>query len=152
MARWMVLLMFVVAGCGTSDPATWETCSGCATRPDARWDVIADGAELSGSYDVVGPPDPYICLTVQHQTHCSAHVSDSATPRWDDVIMRAVSTTVLTAEPLTVGIWDKDTGGLDANDFVCSTELQVSAADLEAGGTLFSCPRGNAAFRFQYVR
>ena len=147
MVRSMALLI-LVAGCGTSDPSTWETCDGCAETAGTQWDVIADGAELNGDYDVLGPPDPYICLTVQGQTHCSAHVSDSSTPRWDYTIMRAVPTADLTDSTLAVNLWDKDTGGLDTNDFICSAEINITAADLDAGGILFSCARGNAAFRF----
>lgn len=149
MARTMALgILMLVAGCGTSDPSTWESCSGCAETAGAQWDVIADGAELSGGYDVLGPPDPYICLTVQGQTHCSTHVSDSADPRWDYTLVRALPTAALTDQPLAVNLWDKDTGGLDTNDFICSAQIQITDADLDAGGVQFNCSRGKAAFRF----
>jgi hypothetical protein len=106
---------------------------------------------VTGDYDVVGPPDPYMCLTVKGGTHCSSSESDTSSPRWGDTIVHLLTTADLTKAPLAVALWDEDTGGLDTNDFICSTEVQITSDDLEAGGIRFSCDRANAAFRFHFV-
>jgi hypothetical protein len=143
MNRTTALLILTVAGCGTSDPLTWSKCPGCA-EAGATWDLIADGAEVNGTYDPVGPPDPYLCVTVKGKTECSTSKSDTSSPRWSEAILHSVPTTDLTAG-LEVGLWDQDTGGLDTNDFICSTQVGVTDADLDAGGIRFSCSNGTTA-------
>ena len=146
----MRMLLVLLSACGTSDPLTWKTCSGCATA-GGTWDLIADGAEIRGDYDPVGPPDPYLCVTVQGHTHCTANQSDTSTPRWSQTLATSLTTSDLTSAPLPVALWDADTGGLDSDDFICSTDVTITAADLEAGGIRFDCTNGDASFLFQHV-
>src|SRR5689334_16107456 len=100
------LLLLVLTGCGTTDPRFWQTCDACAADANALWDVIADGAEIAGDYDVVGPPDPYLCLTIGGSTHCSSAKSDDASPRWNETILRSATTSQLTAKSASVDLWD----------------------------------------------
>jgi len=149
-------LLLALTACGTSDPRTWEKCdlTNCSVSADAEWDVIADGAEISGDYDVVGPPDPYLCLTVKGHSWCSSAKSDDASPRWDQTIARALTVADLTGAAVRADLWDQDTGGLDSNDLICSTELTVTADNLEAGGVRFTCSSNGttAAFLFRHVQ
>ena len=150
-----LLFTILLVGCGTSDPRTWENCdlTHCSTDPSATWDVIADGAEVSGDYDVVGPPDPYLCLTVASHAWCSSSISDSSSPRWNDTILRSATVDELTTGPLDVNLWDQDTGGLDTNDFICGTSISITTDDLRAGGIRFNCGSGTSAeFRFHFVQ
>ena len=148
------LLLLLLVGCGTTDPRLWDTCEGCAADPNALWEVIADGAEIAGDYDVVGPPDPYMCLTIGNLTKCTSAMSDDASPRWNQTLFHSTTTAFLTSGTVPPGaaIWDEDTGGLDTNDAVCGTSLPITGADLEAGGIRFACQSSMAAFRFKAVK
>jgi hypothetical protein len=151
--RIMMLMSLMWAGCGTSDPLTWQPCAGCATA-GATWSLIADGAEINGDYDPIGPPDPYICVTVGGATHCSSQQSDTSTPRWSETLATGLTTAELTTGALPVAMWDVDTGGFDSNDLICSTELTVTADNLEAGGIRFTCSSNGttAAFLFRHLQ
>lgn len=144
-----MLLLLLVCGCGTTDPGLWKTCSGCANA--GTWELIADGAEIRGDYDPVGPPDPYLCVTVLGHSHCTSNQSDTSSPRWSQTLATSLATSDLTAAPLAVALWDADTGGLDSDDLICSTSVAITAADLEAGGIRFDCSTANAAFLFQHA-
>jgi hypothetical protein len=146
----VALLLTIATGCGTTDPLLWNKCPGCAQDPSGSWDLIADGAEIEGDYDVVGPPDPYMCITVKGASECTTSQSDNASPRWNEVVASSLSTADLTVASLSVRLSDKDTGGLDTNDSICSTSIHITADDLEDGGIRFSCSRGTAAYRFRF--
>jgi C2 domain len=151
--RFAALAGLLVAGCGTSDPRTWEPCTDARCNdPSATFDVIADGADITGSYDVIGPPDPYLCVTLLGATHCSSEISDTSSPRWSETIVRAATVADLTGNPIAVNLWDQDTGGLDTNDFICGTELRLTTDDLDAGGASFDCGSGTqGALRFHFT-
>jgi hypothetical protein len=140
----------MLAGCGTSDPLTWKECPGCAAG-GGTWRLEADGAEINGDFDVVGPPDPFLCVTVKGATHCTSEQSDTSSPRWSQTLASNLTTADLTGSALSVAIWDKDTGGLDTNDFICSTSVTLTADNLEQGGVRFDCSHGTAAFLFRYL-
>jgi len=144
------MLLMLLAGCGTSDPLTWRPCPGCAAG-GGSWDLIADGAEINGDYDPIGPPDPYLCVTVGGTARCSSQRSDTSSPRWSQTIATGLSAAELT-RALPVALWDVDTGGLDSNDLICSTTVTVSDDNLEAGGVRFNCSNGTTvALEFVHV-
>jgi hypothetical protein len=151
---WALLLL--LTACGSTDSSSWEKCyeAPCHTGPDSRWDIYADGGDVSdGDWDFLGPPDPYICLSVAGKTHCSASKSDSNSPRWSDLLLQDVSAESLTKAPLGVAYWDKDTGTLlDGNDKICSGTVTITAADLAEGGVRFECGKGSATFTFHFLR
>jgi len=155
---WGALLL---VGCGSSDPRTWDKCTDarCAD-PAASWEVYADGGNVgSGSWDFVGDPDPYICLTVAGTNKCSQNISDSSSPRWSRQLFANVTGAQLTTSSgLSVGYWDQDTGGsLDPNDAICSGTIHVTMDDLAYGGIQFDCndvkgSHASATFRFHFLK
>jgi len=152
---WSVVALRLV-GCGSSDPDSWEKCDElpCNTGASSRWDVYADGGDVDErDWDFLGPPDPYICLSVGGRTECSSSVSDSSRPRWSDLLFSEISASQLVGTSLGVRYVDKDTDSwLDDNDAICSGSLRITPADLAEGGVRFDCERGSATFTFHFVR
>jgi hypothetical protein len=151
----LTALLATVCACGSTNPAFWEKCEGspCHTDGTSQWDIWADGGNVEGSHDFVGPADPYVCLTIDGDTECSSHVSDSDYPRWRDQLFSNIPASRFVGKTLAVSYWDKDTDTLlDKNDSLCKGSIIIDVADLEEGGVRYDCAEGDLTFTFHFVR
>lgn len=146
-----LVLSFLVAGCHTGPCggcADWETCdvasNQCVLNAGTVFDLVADDGKVPGSdWDpFYGPPDPYVCASLEGMESCSTPQSDDSSPSWNQELLADLGGDALLSARIGIRYEDSD---LDSDDLICNGTITVTSAELHAGGFNFNCSNGSYA-------
>jgi hypothetical protein len=144
-------LAFLVAGCHIAPCggcAGWETCdvaaNQCVLNAGTVFDLVAVDGKVPGSdWDpFFGPPDPYVCASLEGMEGCSTPQSDDSSPRWNQELLADLSGDGLLAAKIAIRYEDSD---LDSDDHICNGSITITSAELHDGGFTFDCHTGSYA-------
>ncbi|MGZ3429277.1 MAG: hypothetical protein ACXVCV_21645 [Polyangia bacterium] len=146
-----LMLTALAAGCHAAPCggcAQWESCdvadSQCVLNAGTVFDLVAVDGKVPGSdWDpFFGPPDPYICASLEGMEGCSTPQSDDSSPRWNQELLADLSGDGLLTSKIGIRYEDSD---LDSDDLVCNGSITITSAELHVGGFTFDCRTGSYA-------
>jgi hypothetical protein len=146
--------------CGSCQP--WQTCSAavCTIDPTSTWDLIAVEGSLSRAdpqgdpWDVDGPPDPFVCVTINEVRQCTTAVTNNFSALWNQklfsrIVARSFEGSVFQGG-IEVDLRDQDGTGSEP---VCFGAITVGNADFLAGQFTATCDSttSDATFKLVYA-